>query len=881
MSRAESVDTSYQFMRNLLRSIANSQPNEGIAPLLQEARQCLEADQIILWAIDITHWGLVPVQSVPSDLQPLNTEGDELLKQGVVEAVQIDMLREFQAGAHWVTVFPLTSRGPQTVYAVSIVGREPLNGMQSERIQIWRDALNIAVKHLSLQQMLQQASWQYEKQIRQFTALYEIGQMMQSREVEPLLDFITSKAAEVMEAQACSLMLRDDEDQSLVIRSSWGLSNDIIERTRVPWGRGIAGRVAASGEVMLITDPRRDPRLSGEDVPYREDIEASLCVPLRDNEGQVIGVLNIHRRKPATVFSEQEVQLFTVFAMQAASVIKNAQLYRDLQNRLHELSVLSELSAAVNSSLQLDQILEQTADSITETVHFDRCAIFLIDSARRLAIPQVVRGYRVETLGRNPIRISEGIIGSVVRSGKQIVVTDAAQASQPARGFGRMLGASSYLVAPIVARNQVIGVVVADNKPSGRPIDSANIQLLTTFINHAGMAIENARLYQNLDQRFHELHNLWEYTRNLLGSIGVGVMSIDREEVVLTWNTAAYQITSLAQQQVLGRRLEEVLDYLSLPAAEKSGLLEIIRAPFQSGRRHSRFKYLLHPQQQSERYFNLESSPLRAPDGSVQGVVVVFEEVTREVQMEAQVRRMEQLATIGQLASTIAHELRNPLSSIRASAQHLRREYQDFSDLCEFLDIIINEVDNLNARATEFLRFARPVEPVFQEVNLVEIIQNTVHFMQSYIQEHGVQVKIEGEVPYTIQADPTQLKEVLRNLLINSVQAMPDGGTITITVSPLSDEKVQIVVKDTGVGIPSEQISRVFEPFFTTKAKGTGLGLAIVHKIIESHGGAITASSEVGVGTEMQIVLPRVVPQSPMAMPEQTTDNLRMNAPDG
>lgn len=881
MSYTDSVHTTYQFMQSLLHSIANSQPNEGIAPLLQQAQQCLEAEQVVLWAVDVVRQELVPIQSVPADLHPLDAEGNELLKQGLLEAVQRDVTREFQAGAHWVTVFALQSRGPQAVYAASIVRRAPLNPGQSDRIQIWRDALNIAVKHLGLQQMLQQASRQHEKQMRQFTALYEIGQMMQSREVQPLLDLITRKAAEVMEAQACSLMLRSDEDQSLVIRSSWGIPDDIIERTRVPWGRGIAGRVAASGEVMLITDPRTDPRLSGEDVPYREDIEASLCVPLRDNEGQVIGVLNIHRRKPAAVFSEHEVQLFTVFAMQAASVIKNAQLYRDLQNRLHELSVLSELSAAVNSSLQLDQILEQTADSITETVHFDRCAIFLIDSARKLAIPQVVRGYRVETLGRSPIRISEGIIGSVVRSGKQILVTDSAQASQPARGFGRMLGAPSYLVAPIVARDQVIGVVVADNKPSGRPIDSANIQLLTTFINHAGMAIENARLYQNLDQRFNELHNLWEYTRNLLSSIGVGVMSIDREEIVLTWNTAAYQITSLPQQMVLGRRLEEVVDYLPLPANEKSGLLEIIRAPFQSGRRHSCFKYALHPWQQGERYFNVESSPLRAPDGSVQGVVVVFEEVTREVQMEAQVRRMEQLATIGQLASTIAHELRNPLSSIRASAQHLRREYQDFSDLCEFLDIIINEVDTLNARATEFLRFARPVEPVFQEVNLLEIIQNTVHFMQSYIQEQGVQVRIEGEVPYPVQADPAQLKEALRNLLINSVQAMPDGGTITISVTPLSEEMVQIVVKDTGQGIPSEQIPRVFEPFFTTKTKGTGLGLAIVHKIIESHGGTITVSSEVGVGTEMRIVLPRVVPQRPVDMPERTSENLRMNAPDG
>ncbi|GBC94675.1 Sensor protein ZraS [bacterium HR16] len=873
------VETHYAFIQRLAHLIASRPADVVSEALLAEAQGYFAAVQAALWTIDASTRQAVLVNAapwtVPDDRFPFDALMEAVTKTAKTENPCLVELN----GLHgWLHPFKLEPSG--TVYVVSLATEKPLPECLQEVLQTWFTLLRTSVAQLQAQAHLYQAQKHNDKRLQEVTALYEIGQAMEGGELQALLDMITHKAAEVMEAQACSLMLLDEDGQTLVIRSSYGLPDAIIEQTRVPWGRGIAGRVVASGQAMLITDPRKDPRLAGEDVPYRDDIEASLCVPLRDSHGGVIGVLNIHRRKPAPTFTEQDMRLFSVFAMQAASAIKHAQLYRDLTYRVNELSVLSELSAAVNSTLELEQILQQTADGIVETVRFDRCAIFLLDESGKLVTPRAVRGYRPETLGSTPVRVADGVIGMAVRNKALVLIENAQRSSQPARGFGRMLGTNAFLVAPILARNRVIGVVVADNKPSGRPIDRANIQLLTTFINQAGMAIENARLYHDLDRRFNELHNLWEYTRNLLSSIGVGVVSIDREEIILTWNDAAERITTVPHERALGYKLEDLFAHFFLPEEEKNMLLEIIRLPFQTGERHSRFKCALHPYQRGEMYFNFESSPLRAPNGSVQGVVFIFEDITHEVLMEMEMQRVRQLAAVGQLASTIAHELRNPLSSIRASAQHLRGEYAGNAELCEFLDIIINEVDVLNTKATEFLRFARPVEPVFQEVSLSDLIGSTVQFMHSYIEEQGVQVEVDVSVPFTIKADPNQMKEALRNLIINAVQAMPEGGTLSLIATPAPGDTVNIIVKDTGVGIPPENLDRIFTPFYTTKAKGSGLGLANVQKIVESHGGTISVQSQVGTGTEMRITLPVHPVRRVRRIDLGEDDNLRTRIPD-
>ena len=218
---------------------------------------------------------------------------------------------------------------------------------------------------------------------------------------------------------------------------------------------------------------------------------------------------------------------------------------------------------------------------------------------------------------------------------------------------------------------------------------------------------------------------------------------------------------------------------------------------------------------------------------------------------------MGELAAIGQLAASIAHELRNPLSSIKGAAQFLQKEYEDHSAIVEFLGIIVEEVNGLNKLTTEFLDFARPMQLELKPTSVNTVVDKTLQLMSVHITDNNVVVKetLDESVP-EVQADEDQLHQVLRNIIINALQAMPEGGVLTLETGPTPLGGAYMSVTDTGSGIPKDKLERIFLPFVTTKTKGTGLGLSVVQKIVENHGGRIEVSSEVDKGATFTILLP-------------------------
>jgi two-component system sensor histidine kinase AtoS len=276
----------------------------------------------------------------------------------------------------------------------------------------------------------------------------------------------------------------------------------------------------------------------------------------------------------------------------------------------------------------------------------------------------------------------------------------------------------------------------------------------------------------------------------------------------------------------------------------------------QTGQKYIGYKLEYHPSNSEMMYFNLSVSQLSDHAGEVLGLVAIFEDVTKQVEMEKEMQRIAELAATGQLAASIAHELRNPLSSIKGAAQYLRNEYDDHAAVREFLDIIIDEVNVLNGITTEFLDYARPTRLNLSESDVNDLLFRTLQFMQLEIDKQNVNVteEMSYNVPL-ITADARQLEQVFRNLFLNAIQAMPEGGNLTISTSPVR-EGVKVVIADSGVGIPEDKMGQIFVPFFTTKTKGTGLGLAIVEKIIVNHGGKINVASHPGLGTTFEIILP-------------------------
>ena len=237
----------------------------------------------------------------------------------------------------------------------------------------------IALRQTRWQDEITAAQVQVERRIREVATVYEIGQAMDKVEIDRLLDMVTEKATAVMEAQACSLLLRLPETESLVIAASFGLPSDVVENTRIFIGSSVAGRVVETGEPLLLNSLADDPRFLGSGIGSVPDVSSSICMPMKDENGTVQGVLCIRRRAEGPLFTDEDLRLFSIFATQAGLAINNAQLYAKLSHKLQELSTLAALTETITSTLDLDQVLNQVADNIVDVVHFERCRIYLLD----------------------------------------------------------------------------------------------------------------------------------------------------------------------------------------------------------------------------------------------------------------------------------------------------------------------------------------------------------------------------------------------------------------------------------------------------------------------------------------------------------------------
>lgn len=697
---------------------------------------------------------------------------------------------------------------------------------------------------------------QAEKRIREVSTLYEIGRAIDSVEIGRLLEIITEKAAKVMDAQACSLMRLNPDTRALTIAASYGLSEDVVFVTHRALGEGIAGRVAVTGEPMLIADTWHDPRLSG--VHLRPEIGSSMLVPLKDELGGVIGVLSIRRRRPAPDFNADDLRLFSVFASQATLAINNKQLYDDLHRHVKELSTLSDLTLAVISHLDLNILLETVANNIVDVVKFDRCCIFLYDRATRRFIPHTRLGYRSDVIGRTSVKKSESVVGVVASKQMPIVENDARTAIQPIRGFARALGTNSFVAIPIVTKGQTIGVVVADNKLSSRIIQPAAVELLTTFVNQAGIALENARLNEERQLRFDELNRMATQTDDIFRSIGMAVVVVDGSGAVARLNEAAQALWGLAEQETKGLSYQRLIERLNLAGAETDKLQRQVTQVRESGEPLQEYKVNLHPRRRGQIVVNIVISPLVDRTGEQEGVVLLLEDVTRLIVMESEIARIRRLADIGQLAAKLAHEVRNPLSSIKGAAQLMRHEYEEVGPFREFLDIIIDEVNHLSKITTDLLDFARPVTLELSWTNLNDLAARTLFFTAAMLEEHNIAVRFrpDDELPDNY-GDAKQIEQVMRNVVINAAQAMPQGGILSVaTRYDAENKQVAIRFKDSGPGVPRDRAEAIFQPFMTTKTKGTGLGLSIVKRIVEHHQGAIDVQSKPDQGAAFTIVLP-------------------------
>ena len=363
--------------------------------------------------------------------------------------------------------------------------------------------------------------------------------------------------------------------------------------------------------------------------------------------------------------------------------------------------------------------------------------------------------------------------------------------------------------------------------------------------------------------RLFVLRSLHERTVESLSS---GLLTTDAGLRITFFNPEAERITGRTAASALGRELDEVLPGAAALARDA-----------EVGQSRMRARLQLRGAGGESRHLGIAVSILRGEGGEAGGYVAIFQDVTGVVQMEQELRRRERLAGVGELAASIAHEIRNPLAAISGSVELLRSGEGTTGDSERLMDIVLREIGRLDALIRDFLQYARPAAPKLEAVPLPALLDDVARMVENSLPP-GAQLEREADAGAVALADPTQLRQVLWNLVRNALEALEGGGVVRLSASrvagPPQDAaadgrkrqaegpgSVEIVVADTGRGVALADLERIFDPFYTTKPDGTGLGLATVHRIVESHGGALQVESQAGVGTRFRVRLPAAEPE--------------------
>ncbi len=357
---------------------------------------------------------------------------------------------------------------------------------------------------------------------------------------------------------------------------------------------------------------------------------------------------------------------------------------------------------------------------------------------------------------------------------------------------------------------------------------------------------------EELEQTAKTLASLRVLHERIVESIRSGLITTDLEGNIYTFNAAAAEITGYRLDEMQGKSIyslfgdiRESID-LSLAAAGEGDQLP----RFESD--------LLTPEDFAVR-IGYSVSLLFSETHEATGLIITFQDLTEIRSMEENVRRKDRLAAVGRVAAGLAHEIRNPLGAMRGAIQVLESTMSAEPMQTSLMDIILKESDRLNSIITNFLGYARPMAATFSDINVGEAINDTITLLKHSpdVKAHHKLTANIGEAPATISADITQLKQIFWNLARNSLQAMPDGGELTVTVEPTPNNRIRIVFEDTGIGMSPEQVEQLFEPFANSTTGGTGLGLSIVYQIVKDHNGAINVRSRENEGTVITLDLPK------------------------
>lgn len=514
-----------------------------------------------------------------------------------------------------------------------------------------------------------------------------------------------------------------------------------------------------------------------------------------------------------------------------------------------EIRLINEITEGINRGNSMQEVFDLIYERLAEHVPYNRIAIALADAAGERLTILAARSDGQMVLGRGYSgQIAGSSLEPLLREGKSRVLNDLQGylERKPGSESTRLIvreGMRSSLTLPLISQGTPVGVMFFSSRRAGAytPVHEA---FLRSIVGHVSIAVEKSRL---LD----ELRETGDLLGNILGNSADAIIAADRRSRILTWNEGARRIYGYAADEVRGRETSILLPGGGADDPQCARLQEHVeREEFVKGLECT------HVTKDGRRIrVNVTATLLKDRGGRPIGHSLIVRDVTDLEKLQQELARTQSLAAVGQLAATVAHEVKNPLAGISGAIQVLRDSMKADDSRRGVVREILEQIDRLDRTVRDLLGYARPANAVRQDLDLGETLKRSWSLLAQQPGAGRVTFRLKGAEGVRVSADAQLLQQVWINLFQNSIEAMPEGGELSVKVT--DGNPVRIVVTDSGNGVRPAEAERLFQPFFSTKTRGTGLGLAISRKNVEAHGGRMWIESDPDRKTSVFVEVPR------------------------
>ena len=519
--------------------------------------------------------------------------------------------------------------------------------------------------------------------------------------------------------------------------------------------------------------------------------------------------------------------------------------YRD---RLDYRRTLIEFGRTLTNEVRFDPMLGSVMDRVSQTLLVDRLAIFVEDPLQ----PGQMRIAR--SMG---VRLSESLDLSFLEPARPEFARGALFFESPrgARDVSDSVRRTleqldlNYFV-PCRIREHTVAVLGLGKTVDGDFLSSDDVELVVTIADYVAVALDNAQLYSSLEQKALEIARLKDFSENIVESLNVGVLAVDLDGIVESWNTRMEQLFGVTRQEAVGRQLGSLLPEELAREIAVRGDAEQITGIYKQRLQHQGKLLTL----------NVSIAPLVSKSSERIGRLLLFDDVTQRERMEEQMSQTEKLTSLGLLAAGVAHEVNTPLAVISNYIQMLAKQMPEGDPRQSIIEKIVKQTFRASEIVNNLLNFSRTGAAEAADVDVNRVVEETLALVAHPLKTSQIQVvKQLGETLPPVRGSANKLQQVFLNLFLNARDAMPSGGMLEVRTGA-HNGSVEIEVADTGAGIAREHIHRIFDPFFTTKSngRGTGLGLSVSYGIIKEHSGKIDVRSTPGKGTSFHVEFPAV-----------------------